>query len=39
MRRGHRKIVLTPHKPRSSSGGRTTSGTDTTQDHEVRLEY
>jgi isopentenyl diphosphate isomerase/L-lactate dehydrogenase-like FMN-dependent dehydrogenase len=37
--RGHRKIVLSRHKPRSSSGGRSTTSTDTPQDHEVRLEY
>jgi hypothetical protein len=27
--RGHRQIILSPHNPRSSSGGRSTPGTNT----------
>jgi hypothetical protein len=37
--RGHRNIILSPHNPRSSSGGRLTSGTATPKDHDLRLEY
>jgi hypothetical protein len=37
--RGHREIILSPHNPRSSSGGRATPVTNTPQDHDLRLEY
>jgi len=30
---------LSRHNPRSSSGGRAISQTDTPEDHELRLEY
>jgi hypothetical protein len=39
LARGHREIFLSPHNPRSSSGGRLTSGTATPPDHELRLSY
>jgi hypothetical protein len=37
--RSHRIMIESPHNPRSSSGGCSISGTDTPDDHEVRLEY
>jgi hypothetical protein len=36
--RSHRATVLSPHNPRSSTGGCATSGTATPPDHESRLE-
>jgi len=37
--RSHREIILSPHNPRSSSGGCAIPGTATPQDHELPLEY
>lgn len=39
LARGHREISLSPHNPRSSSGGRLASETATPPDHELRLPY
>lgn len=39
MARSHRATVLSPHNPRSSTGGCATSGTATPAHHELRLEY